>query len=609
MLFGSQSLALVDALRAQAGSTRPDEFLRLFRLEAERWLPPGFVVDVEAIRAQYEGRILPSLAAELRRRYPATYRDMSPLPFAWVRHVAEEDAAVYDVPPTREVEMPDDGEVSPEVDAAFASLIDDAHLDIVMAEAERRVSVAGSVFLRVRADTFAVFGSDEVPPIVVDAYWPSDVRIIPHPLAPTNLAAAYGIAFRQAAPAGCEAWEVWRRPLLGADDGVGVVDEFQGVRFGPWSSSLFVDSPSGDRRVVVEHVLEDSWPLALPVVRWDSRIPEGYPVVPADPTLVAIADALNVALTNEQFLVDTCAHPMLVEIGGSSEAVKQIGPGLVYPVGRDGDLRSVSQTTDFGGVREAINGLKANLGATRSGDSQTYTADPSTVASGIAMKIRNQPLEKKRREAAQRAVFVEKRLLAIMAELSDHYRGTSIISSGVRFSMTPGKQDEIEEPEAKQRRLEEAKDRGWISDAAAATAAGYYRTKDDAIVAGLSDELDEQQQVGGLASRLSAGMALPETAMPTSAAVAPTPSVDVTAPQATTTPTAPTEDATINELTLGIQRLGTLGDIETLNILREALAKKLGVPYGGDITPQELATKAAAAMPDAASSTPPGAGP
>ncbi len=55
-------------------------------------------------------------------------------------------------------------------------------------------------------------------------------------------------------------------------------------------------------------------------------------------------------------------------------------------------------------------------------------------------------------------------------------------------------------------------------------------------------------------------------------------------------------DITINEITLGIERLGRLGDIDALNILRRALAQKLGVPYSGDVDAGDLATEAATVL-------------
>lgn len=45
---------------------------------------------------------------------------------------------------------------------------------------------------------------------------------------------------------------------------------------------------------------------------------------------------------------------------------------------------------------------------------------------------------------------------------------------------------------------------------------------------------------------------------------------------------------TVNEITLGIERMGRLGDVDTVNILRRALAQKLGVSYEGDIAAAEL---------------------
>ena len=59
------------------------------------------------------------------------------------------------------------------------------------------------------------------------------------------------------------------------------------------------------------------------------------------------------------------------------------------------------------------------------------------------------------------------------------------------------------------------------------------------------------------------------------------------------------EEITLNELTLGIERLGRLNDIESLNILRRKLADMLGVPYDGDLTAEDLNVATAAPAPSA----------
>lgn len=59
------------------------------------------------------------------------------------------------------------------------------------------------------------------------------------------------------------------------------------------------------------------------------------------------------------------------------------------------------------------------------------------------------------------------------------------------------------------------------------------------------------------------------------------------------------EAVSLNELTLGIERLGRLNDIESLNILRRKLADMLGVAYDGDLTAEDLNVATAAPAPSA----------
>ena len=47
-------------------------------------------------------------------------------------------------------------------------------------------------------------------------------------------------------------------------------------------------------------------------------------------------------------------------------------------------------------------------------------------------------------------------------------------------------------------------------------------------------------------------------------------------------------EMTVNELTLGIERLGRLGDVPFLNEMRRQLASKLSISYPGDADPETL---------------------
>lgn len=81
--------------------------------------------------------------------------------------------------------------------------------------------------------------------------------------------------------------------------------------------------------------------------------------------------------------------------------------------------------------------------------------------------------------------------------------------------------------------------------------------------------------------------------------------VNQPAPAPAEPPKGPLDDVSINDLTLGIQRLALAGDLPSLNMLRKVLAAKTGLPYAGDMTAEMLKATAEAATPDQPAGGPP----
>lgn len=114
--------------------------------------------------------------------------------------------------------------------------------------------------------------------------------------------------------------------------------------------------------------------------------------------------------------------------------------------------------------------------------------------------------------------------------------------------------------------------------------------------------------VDGVLQRLRQEAAEKDQALTSELLAGAEPIADPNAPPPAEVPPPPGDltDVSINELTLGIDRIGKLGDVDTLNILRAALARKLGVPFPGPIGPEQLAANAApVAVATSATAAPP----
>lgn len=543
----------------------------------------GYDSIVSGLRARYEGKQHVFTRRRLAQRFPTGAKNMPDVGHNYVRHFSEVDASVYDEPATRHLEK--DGEkVEDEGKAAeFAALIKRAKLGAVMLDTERKLQAVDTMFLRpdwgpVRVD--AKGNVTDGP--TLQAWWPSDVLVIPYDAAPAQMETSLAVILKYAPDQdGKQRDEIWTRATERDERG-------KVTSWGPW---------------LVEVVDEDGkgyWPYEsseypgalLPIVRWTRGIPCGSPFLPVDEDLPLTVDELNCDWSDYRHTISSQAHTARVYIGDTmSESQIAVGPDVITKIGTGEDFRAVPMSPLLDEMAGGIERTVRTLEVVRRNAPGAYSPDAQAPESGVARQIKNEPQTKKRREAIEFARDVDAAVCAVLIEQSDLWGGTSIGEDGLVSVLTPGQTPEYEDPEARQRRHIEARDAGGISDARCFTAAGFYASVDEAVGAGLSDELKTRPsavpadgETSSFSSRLRDGLGgrseEPEEEQEK-------PAADEPPAQATVT-----DGITINELTLGIERLGRLGDIETLNILRRALAQKLGVTYEGDLTAQDLAGEA-----------------
>ena len=454
--------------------------LKALLAEAEAYRSPGWEHTQVELRRQLEGHIMPSLEAAAARRFPATSSRMPYMPFNWAAVCAEKGAAVYDDVPQRYV-IDKDGAVVVGVEAAnFATMLREAHLDTVMPEAERRQYLAESVVLSVRSDSVEAMALGREPRTVVDVFWPADVHVVPHPMAPALLQAALHVLLCLTPDGTTEkTYMHWRRDVARSLDGT-----ITGL--GVWRADLVVMKRKTSRGLVGGPTTRDDvvvtsmwnpYPLkTLPLVAWHKGIPV-RPFMDGNRNLPTIFNTLNASMMSELHTVDMTSAPLMTRKSAQpapSQVV--IGPGVLVNLLPGEEVQAVTMSADLQGMRETNKAMVQTLGMTLRQPANAFTADRSSIGSGTALKIESHPQEKARREARGRAVPMEcEQLLPLMVEVNDYFRATDIAGEAASYSMIPALPPDFESPLELQQRIGEAVDRRWIADARGATVAGWYK--------------------------------------------------------------------------------------------------------------------------------------
>jgi hypothetical protein len=557
--------ALAKIIADGAGVATRDEFHAL-KAACEHWKADDFDAHQRVLRLYYEGKIAAHLLSSATARFPHTAARMPLVALNWGKHFAQMSAAVYDYPPTRYLARdgdkldPDDvdeeedeqdapkpkqspkgtfgspapklspggtsAQAIPATPAAdpqddddeaggptispedmqrcedFAEMCKEAHLDVVMAESERRVSLAKTIFLHVNSDSIEAIAraKPDAPRTRVMPFWPSDVLVLPHPQCPTSLTTALAVMLRVSDEGGIRGksttWQVWTRSF--EEDEAGNV-----TGFGPWRTELVTESKrtftDALGRMQEEMIVDvkpivwrtpdgtsDVYPLpTLPIIEWHDGVADGSPFLDVDRNLVGMFDTINASMMSEQFAVDFCAAtPIIRKSDDTLNNRIALGPGMMTRIPKDDDVVPVNVGADFAGIRAAAQALVDSLALTNRMAPSSFNAENSQApTSGVALKIKNEAQAKARLEKVARAIEVEARLLAVMIEVHDYWRATSIADDGITACMEPKDPPEYEDQQVTQRRAIDARDAGLISDVECRVLCGYSRTEEDARAA------------------------------------------------------------------------------------------------------------------------------
>ncbi len=457
-LFDSLSKPFVALIQQRAARNNTD-ILNGIKEEANKWRPRGHMALSEKRRHYYEGKQKDYLRSVLVRNHPIRGSDMVPVVLNYVKLIAEQDSDVFRGSPTYEIADADERRTE-----EFNDLLRRARLNRVLKEAERRLMIARTVFLRVMDNP--VTGR-----IQVDPFWPSDFHVVPHPGAPTSIEPALAMMFRISGGEGTtkECYEVWSKPDPDAPYEVSRIDE-------DGKETLILES--GDGR---------TWPGERhPLCSWHATMPEGLPYVDDDHDLLDAQDAINVDWTLLGEMIRFQAASALV-YSGTDDGIAPIGAGLVTRVGPDETISVLDFNAKLGEVRETIKTQTRALAVTRRQNPDAYAEEPGPPLSGISRRIQNQPQEEAREERLDHAKeMVEECLLPKLAMVSDLFYGTNLQAD--RYVFTADTQEDFEDPDIRQRRVLEQLAEKMITKARAAVELGLYETEEDAeaALAGMS---------------------------------------------------------------------------------------------------------------------------
>ena len=457
--------ALIDQIRDDAGVWGPEQ-LRDLLVIGRRQRAPDYDTVVRAIAVRYAGDQQAVVKDALKKRYPKTGDTLPVDPVNWLRFFARQDSGVYEVPPKREL-LDEAGEPLPEDDpraVAFADALDVIGADVMLPEMERRAATGARC-------VFVLLGYRLGEP-VAHVYWPHDVVTICHHSAPDDDRAMWFCAIRQAreqSEAASDVWWVWSREFSEADDGT--------VTFGAWSHRRV----SEDGKIATpSEVYEGLFPGAF----LRTEAPQGGMWPEPDRDVVVNVDALNVARSNRQHVIDMQAHATTVYTGSLRETSELVGgPGSVVQIGASEAIQYLVPGADHAAIEASATRDLQELGVSRGNSPDAYAVEPGAPQSGVSRIIANAPHEQ--RIAEMRPIFrrfEEQRLWPILLDILARFDAEAPADFGavtVRVTMSTGKT--YEDDAAKVQRVLDLKAAGIIDDADARVMLGMDKDRASAL--------------------------------------------------------------------------------------------------------------------------------
>jgi hypothetical protein len=565
------------------GLDRADTFYDVWdELDARRMIEAGLVKPMgtdaisRALARLYLGNGREIIVQELMKRYPRSWEKMPVAPLAYPRLWARSDSGAYAQPATRYLV---DGEgATLDADAplgeAFGVVLDKSRHDEKMQEAELR-AMCGVRTVFVHVGYFPA--TDGEPGYCTEhIYWPHDVAVVTLPTAPSEEGAIVFVALRQTAPGMREQWLLYKRDLVTAEDGT--------VDLLGWQTAVY----TAEQGAVT---WQEYAGKLLPVVALRIEQPDGgfWPAPNHDAYHQSVG--LNVNRANMEQVTDLQAHSLMaVSSDTYDEREQPVGPDAVMKLRAGENAQWITPSPAFDAMRENIDEKQRAIATVNGNNPNAYSAKATQPESGIARIIANLPHEQRLKQLRPVVKRFDERVCRVLLDVSDAFDDeVPLFGEVVRPRVELGQTPMYEDPEVKQRRALIDLEKGVMTLAEYAVEVGRYSSIDDAVADGIPNERRAAASAGaaprsggGVMDALLAGVDVEREDAPAVEAEAP----------AVAAPAAEAQAITVNELTLGIERLGRLGDMEGLNALRAKLAAVLGVPAPAPIESGELAEEA-----------------
>jgi hypothetical protein len=465
--------AIVAQIRQDAGVWRPEQ-LRELLAAGRRQRAADYDSVVKGLAVRYSGDQQAIVRDALRKAYPRTGDRMPVDPVNWLRFFSRQDSGVYTVPATRALVDDATGEQLPDDDervAAMNEALEDIAIDVLMPEVERRAATG------VRSAVVVVGwrrydAADDGEP-VAHLYWPHDVVTIAHPSAPDEDEMLWFVALRQSSPSGqdgAEVWWVWSREWTEDDRG-------NVQAWAPWTHRRVSDDMA---LVTASEVYEGILPIAF--LRTEVASTGIWPEPDRD--VIANVDALNVARSNRQHVVNMQAHAQAVYSGTMRETRELVGgPDAVIHVGGGESLQYLTPSADHAAIEASATRDLQELGVSRGNSPDAYAVEPGAPQSGVSRLIANAPHEQ--RIAEMRPIFrdfEESELIPILLDVLARFSPSAPASfEGVSPVVTLGTSKTYEDDAAKTQRVLDLLAAKIIDEADARVMLGLSTTREDAL--------------------------------------------------------------------------------------------------------------------------------
>jgi hypothetical protein len=298
----------------------------------------------------------------------------------------------------------------------------------------------------------------------------------------------------------------------------------------------------------------------LPVFMVALTDAEGSMFTFEDADLIDVVDDLNKRRSNESFVIGLQGHDQLWMSGTSEQGVKKGGPDTVMQVQPGERMEVLSFNPALSEMRESRKQAMRELAISRTNSPDAYATEPGPPLSAASKRISNIAHDTRITEQATLMQAIEEDAegpLAILLDVMRTYHPQGSILDGVTPRMAPRKPPVVEDLAQRQQRLGEAVDRGWIDNARAAFEAEFYSTPELAA----AHIVEAKPNEAPLVVDGQPGDGQPVDGQPSAEQAQPA--------------TTPTPAISVNEITLGIERLVRAGDVKNVARLKALLTSTI----------------------------------